>query len=127
MSETHDNGAIADSAAVVIKRFLRMIDRCLDLKRQGERRREREREMLLDFKMERVRRTIPVPRGIKATFANRPVCNALGWVSLCGWGFCVSKQYGGLSGRGPLTGAGPRFLLSLIQAVSIERHEGVPG
>lgn len=44
-------------------------------------------------------RTIPALSRIRATSANRPVCNAWGWEFHWGWGFRVNKQCGGLSGR----------------------------
>lgn len=44
-------------------------------------------------------RTIPALSRIRATSANRPVCNAWGWEFDWGWGFRVNKQCGGLSGR----------------------------
>lgn len=50
------------------------------------------------FKVAEVR-TIPALWRIRATSANRPVCNAWGWEFQWGWGFRVNKQCGGLSGR----------------------------
>lgn len=43
-------------------------------------------------------RTIPALSRIRATSANRPVCNAWGWEFHWGWGFRVNKQCGGLGG-----------------------------
>lgn len=56
-------------------------------------------------------RTIPALSRIRATSANRPVCNAWGWEFQWGWGFRVNKQCGGLCGRrAPLSlGFGPAF------------------
>lgn len=49
-------------------------------------------------------RTIPALSRIRATSANRPVCNASGWEFHRGWGFHVNKQCGGLGGwRAPTT------------------------